>query len=75
MFSLGMSTETTSFLRIYRGAAGLTQVDLAAQIKRSPAFVSRVENGGPATLTPAIAEKIGAVVGVAPAILFGRDSR
>lgn len=63
---------TTTPLRLARLAAGLRQADLAAVIDRSQMFVHRLEVGGPARLTPEIADKLAAAVNVPAALLFSR---
>lgn len=69
------SKSSPSFLRIVRIQSGLRQRDVADAIGRSPQFIHRLETHGPALLTPAIAEKIGAIVAVSPAELFGEAYR
>lgn len=64
------SKNTTFGLRTARRVADLKQKDIAAEIGRSQMFVSRLERGGYARLTPEIAEKIAAIVGVPSVILF-----
>jgi transcriptional regulator with XRE-family HTH domain len=63
--------KPTSVLQLARIKVGLRQKDVAHEIGRSTQFISRVENGGSATLTPELAERIGAVVAVSPGELFG----
>lgn len=69
------TNSSPSFLRIIRIQSGLRQRDVAEAIGRSTQFVHRLETSGPALLTPAIAEKIGTVVAVSPAELFGEAYR
>lgn len=57
---------TPSLLRLARAAAGKSQRDIAIAIRRSPAFVHRLETGGPALLDAATAKQIAAVVGDVP---------
>lgn len=57
-------------LRIARQVAGLRQADLAAEINRSQMFVSRLERGRSATLTPEIAERIADTLGSPAVLLF-----
>ena len=57
-------------LKLARLSAGLRQIDLAADIGKSPAYVCRLETGGPAVLTPEIAEKIATSVRTLSFILF-----
>jgi transcriptional regulator with XRE-family HTH domain len=63
-------TNTPFALRTARRVAEITQNDIAAEIGRSQMYVSRLERGGYARLTPEIAEKIAALVGVPSFILF-----
>lgn len=57
-------------LTIARISAGLRQIDLAATIGKSNAFISRLENGSGAVLTPEIAEKIASAVGTPSFAIF-----
>lgn len=57
-------------LRIARVSAGVRQADLAKSIARSTMFVSRLERGGSATLTPEIASRIAESVNVPAVLLF-----
>jgi len=65
-----MFRQNISPLRTARVGSGLRQADLAAIIDRSQMFISRLERGGYAVLTPEIAERITEVVGVPGVILF-----
>jgi len=57
-------------LTIARITAGLRQVDLAAAVGKSNAFISRLENNGPAVLTPEVAERIASAIGTPAFLLF-----
>jgi transcriptional regulator with XRE-family HTH domain len=65
-----MFRKNISPIRIARVSSGLRQTDLAAEINRSQMFVSRLECGGYAVLTPEIADRIAEVLGVPGAVLF-----
>ena len=58
-------------LRVARVSAGLRQCDLAERVNRSPAYICRLENHGPAVLTPEIAKRISEAVGSPAVFLFG----
>jgi len=68
-----MSMKTNripSPLRLARVSAGLLQRDLAAAIGRPICYVSRLENGGYARLTPKIAEELAATLEVPAVLIF-----
>lgn len=62
--------KSPSPLKVARVSAGLRQRDLAEAIGRSTPYVCRIETGGPAVLTPEIAEQIAAAVRTPSFILF-----
>jgi transcriptional regulator with XRE-family HTH domain len=68
-------SNSASVLRLYRIQAGLRQCDIAKPINRSVQFVHRLETGGPALLTAELAEAIGNLLAISPAILFGEAYR
>ena len=71
MFTWGMFFPNTTFaLRTARRIAEITQKDIATEIGRSQMYVSRLERGGYARLTPETAEKIAALVKVPAVLLF-----
>lgn len=57
-------------LRIARQVAGLRQTDLATAINRSQMFVSRLERGRSAILTPEIADRLADTLGSPAVLLF-----
>jgi len=57
-------------LRLARVSAGLRQRDLADAIGRPICYVSRLENGGYALLTPRIAEELAAALDVPAVLIF-----
>ncbi|HBO69164.1 MAG TPA: hypothetical protein DD658_03075 [Deltaproteobacteria bacterium] len=63
--------KTSSPLRVARVSAGLRQRDLAEQVNRSSAYICRLENHGPAVLTPQIAKRISEAVRTPAVFLFG----
>lgn len=56
-------------VRILRGVAGLSQVDLASRAGTSQAHISRIENGS-REVSDAIRVRIAKVLGVKPHELF-----
>lgn len=62
-------------LTIARITAGLRQSDLAEGIGKSTAYIHRLETGGPAILTPEIAERIAAAVKTPSFILFAGSKK
>jgi len=63
-------------IRLARVAARFTQTELAGLLDppRSQAFISRLENGGYARLTPKIAEELAATLKVPAVLIFkGRE--
>ena len=70
-----INNTNPSPLRIARVSAGVRQADLAASIARSTMFISRLERGGCAVLTPEIAARIAETVNVPAVLLFAGGKR
>ena len=62
-------------LRVARVSAGFMQEDLAKRIGRSPAFVSRIETGGPALITKEVASKIAKALNLPPSLVLSATRR
>jgi len=67
---MGHDNKPHSALRIERFLQGVTLRDLEQATGRSRMFFSRLETGGPATLTPDLARKIADTLGVPPEKIF-----
>jgi transcriptional regulator with XRE-family HTH domain len=68
-----MKRPITNPLKVARMIKGYSQLEVAREIDRSPAFVSRVENGGPVRIDLATGRKLAEVLGVPERFVFYRN--